>query len=90
MSGGNEGTEGLLDELPHDGAVDWTIVRSLLSANDSTSSALESHLMQLHYHDGGDDIAMTTTQQYLDEAIAQHERILEDLRLAQEALENRG
>ncbi|SEM01979.1 hypothetical protein [Haloferax larsenii] len=89
MSGGKEGHEGLIDELPDDGAIDWTIIRSLLSASDSTSSALESHLMQTYYY-GGDTISTAATQQYLDAAISKHERILEDLRLARDALDERN
>jgi hypothetical protein len=77
-----------LEELPDDGAIDWTIVRSLLAASDATSQALESHLLQAYYRES-EDTETEPTEQYLDRAIVRHERIIEDLRFARELLEER-
>ncbi|ELZ89129.1 hypothetical protein [Haloferax sulfurifontis] len=76
------------DDLPDEGAVDWTITHALLAASDSTSRALESHLLRAQYHrDAGFDTAVT--ERHIDDAIDRHTRILEDLRLARDALEHR-
>ncbi|ELZ65102.1 hypothetical protein C5B91_08375 [Haloferax sp. Atlit-10N] len=83
-----EGERLEFDELPDDGTVDWTITQALLAASDSTSRALESHLLQAQYHDdAGADTAATA--RHIDDAIDRHTRIIEDLRLARDALDHR-
>ncbi|POG55448.1 hypothetical protein [Haloferax marisrubri] len=87
MAERHEGERLEFDEVP-DGTVDWTITQALLSASDSTSRALESHLMQAQYHgDAGPDTEATA--RHIDDAIDRHTRIIEDLRLARDALEYR-
>ncbi|WP_411964506.1 hypothetical protein [Haloferax sp. YSMS24] len=80
-----EGVSGELDELPDDGAVDWAVTRALLAANDATSAALEMHLVQTQYRDSAASNA-TAIRRHIDEAIAHHERIIEDLQFAREAI----
>ncbi|MGQ4556643.1 hypothetical protein [Halobellus sp. GM3] len=77
-----------LNELPDQQAVDWTIVQSLLAANEATSRALESHLLQAYYEQDG-NAETESTAQYLERAVTRHERIIEDLRFARELLEER-
>ncbi|MBC9986714.1 hypothetical protein E4P24_10080 [Haloferax sp. AS1] len=88
MAERQEGERPEFDELPDEGAVDWMITHALLAASDSTSRALESHLLQSQYHgDAGFDAAATA--RHIDDAIDRHTRILEDLRLARDALDHR-
>jgi len=88
MSKQQEGVGHPLEELPDKRAVDWTIVRSLLTANEATSRALESHLLQAYYDESG-GAKTESTEQYVERAIARHERIVEDLRLARDLLDER-
>ena len=88
MSQQHEGVGHSLNELQDDAAVDWTIVRSLLAANDATSRALESHLLQVYHKEDG-STETESTEEYIERAIARHERIIEDLRFSQELLKNR-
>ncbi len=88
MAERHEGERPELDELPDERAVDWTITRALLAASDSTSRALESHLLRVQYR-GDADLDTAATARHIDDAIDRHARILEDLRLARDALEHR-
>ena len=88
MSPQQEGIGHPLDELPDGRGVDWTIVRSILAANDATSRALESHLLQ-GYHEPDDNAETESTEEFLERAIARHERIIDDLQFARELLEKR-
>ncbi|ELZ90379.1 hypothetical protein C440_16911 [Haloferax mucosum ATCC BAA-1512] len=90
MDNRHEGKVAVLGELPDDDSIEWTITRALLSASDSTSRALESHLMQTQYHDYDcDERSTEQTRAHIDDAIDRHEQILEDLRFARDALEYR-
>ena len=88
MSKQQEGVGHPLEELPDERAVDWTIVRSLLTANEATSRALESHLLQAYY-DESKGAKTESTEQYVERAIARHERIIEDLQFARDLLDER-
>ncbi|RLM56526.1 hypothetical protein DVK02_08460 [Halobellus sp. Atlit-31R] len=88
MSKQQEGVGHPLEELRDERAVDWTIVRSLLTANEATSQALESHLLRAYYRESG-EIETESTEAYLERAIARHERILEDLEFARDLLDER-
>ena len=81
-----EGDPSEFTELPDDDAVDWTITRALLSANDELSRALEVHLLQTQYR-SRDESDADVVKQYLDDAIEHHEQIIEDLRFARDALD---
>ncbi|WP_416840346.1 hypothetical protein [Haloferax sp. DFSO52] len=85
----NEGDSGEFEELPDNGTVDWAITRALLAASDATSAALEMHLVQTQYR-GTSDADPTAIRRHIDEAIHQHEQIIEDLRFAREGLDQRG
>ena len=63
---------------------EWIIVKTLLDANARTSQALEHHLLRTYYQQRAPDIEEMRT--CVEEAIEEHERIVEDLRLTVEAL----
>ncbi len=65
--------------------LEWTLVRTLLSASASENKALESYFLQRRSRDGGADF--DTVRQYLDDALTQHRRAIEDLQLAQQTLD---
>lgn len=65
--------------------LEWTLVRTLLSASASENKALESYFLQRHSRDG--DADFDTVHQYLDDALTQHRRAIEDLKLARQVLD---
>ena len=75
-------------ELPESEDVNWTIIRAMLAASNETSQAMESHLLRVYYGESGDS-QIAQTEEHLERAIAQHERIIEDLRLAKEMIGRR-
>ncbi|MFC6874848.1 hypothetical protein [Halobellus marinus] len=83
-----EGVGQPLEELPDADALDWTIVRSLLAANNATSQALESHLLHTYYDQDRNEAA-ESTEEYIERAIANHEQIIEDLRFARDLVDER-
>lgn len=66
--------------------LEWTFVRSLLSASAYENRALESFFLQRYSRDGGGDADLDAVRQYLDDALAQHRRAVEDLEHARRAL----
>lgn len=82
-----EGDFGGFDELPDEESIDWAITRSLLSANDATSAALEAHLLRTQYR-SADESGTNAIRRHIDEAIERHEQIIEDLRFAREGLDH--
>lgn len=62
----------------------WTIAQSLLTANSRTTEALEYHLLATYAKDGTLDVE--TMQECLRQARDEHQKILEELRLAEAAL----
>jgi hypothetical protein len=49
---------------------------------------MESHLLRVYYGESGDS-QVAQTEEHLERAIARHERIVEDLRLAKEMVDRR-
>ncbi|ELZ99760.1 hypothetical protein C439_12329 [Haloferax mediterranei ATCC 33500] len=88
MDNRHEGELAVFDELPDNNSIDWTITQALLAASDSTSRALEAHLIQAQYHNH-DDHEAVSPRAHIDAAIDRHEQILEDLRFARDALEHK-
>jgi hypothetical protein len=77
-----------IDELPGDEDLDWTILRAMLAAHNETSQAMESHLLRVYYAESGGS-QVERTEEHIQRAIARHERIIEDLRLANEMADSR-
>jgi hypothetical protein len=88
MSQHQQGARLPADDPPEDDDVDWTIFRTMLAANIETSRAMESHFLRVHYGERGDSGA-ERTEEHIERAIARHERIIEDLRLAKATIDRR-
>lgn len=76
-----------VDELPDGDALDWTVLRSLLTANAETTRALEAYFVRAQYRDDASDLS--PAREHIREAIDRHEAIVEDLKLALAALDER-
>ena len=63
---------------------EWIIVKTLLDANARTTQALEHHLLRTYYQQCAPDLEVMRT--CVGEALREHERIVENLQLALEAL----
>lgn len=68
--------------------LEWTLVRSLLSASAYENRALESYFLQRYSRDGGDDPDLDAVRRYLDDALIQHRRAIEDLEHARRTLDD--
>ena len=66
--------------------LEWTAVDALISANQQGMRVLEQYLLQRYYLDRGPDYAELSVQ--LESMIEQHERLVEDLRLARSAIDD--
>lgn len=66
--------------------VGWIVAQSLLRAQSSGYRAMEDYLL-LMYHDRMHRLENPELQTLLDDAIATHEEIIEDLECAQEGLD---
>ena len=65
--------------------LEWTLVRTLLSASASENRALESYFLQRRSRAGETDF--DTIHGCLDDALAHHRRAIEDLKLARQVLD---
>ncbi|MFC6824126.1 hypothetical protein [Halopelagius fulvigenes] len=81
-------TSNALEELPDEDALDWTAVRSLLTANAETTRALEAYFVRAQYRDD-ESSDLSSAKEHIREAIDRHEAIVEDLELALAAADER-
>ncbi|RDI72233.1 hypothetical protein [Halopelagius longus] len=88
MSHRSDATADLLEELPDGDALDWTAVRSLLTANAETTRALEAYFVRAQYRDD-DSSDLSPAKEHIREAIDRHESIVENLELALAAADER-
>lgn len=65
--------------------LEWTAAQAMLQANAETTRALEEYLAQTQYRD--DVSEFSSVESRLETIIAQHERLVEDLELALQALD---
>jgi DNA-binding ferritin-like protein len=77
-----------LDELPGTDALDWTVLQSMLTANAETTRAMETYVARTQYRD--DDPALEPVREHLEEALAHHETVVDQLEFALEALDERA
>lgn len=78
--------EGVLEssELPEQGNFEWVVAKTLLEANARTTEAFEYHLLRVCRDDGSADVESMLSN--IQRAITEHERIIENLELAAEAV----
>lgn len=67
--------------------LDWEIVKALTDAQSHTNASLGQYLLYMTH---GRDLDSREVDVCLDEAIANHERAIEDLRTAQRRLQQAG
>ncbi|MFC7185785.1 hypothetical protein [Halorubrum yunnanense] len=61
---------------------DWAVIKSLIDAQEHTNASLERYALYATHDDV--DLDAETIDEYLAQAVACHERALEDLRAARE------
>lgn len=74
----------LSDELDSDRELWWTGVRALLQANEAERKAIEDYLHLMREEDRTIDDG--DVDELIDAAIANHQRAVEDLRLAKKSV----
>jgi len=62
--------------------LDWAVIKSLMSAQENTSTSLERYLLYVTHDDF--DLDRRNVEECLSQAIDHHERALEDLKVARE------
>lgn len=67
--------------------MDWAVINSLIQAQDYTSRALQAYLLRTRYREGP---APENAAQHIEEAIERHRKIIEDLSLARDCVEEIG
>lgn len=65
--------------------LNWMIAKSLLDANAHETRAFEHHLLRTYYPDGSSELE--ATKEHIGAAIDEHEKIIEQLELAQRAVD---
>ena len=76
----------LREELTTDQELVWTGLEALLQANDAERRAIEEYL-HLVREDVGESIDDRHVDGFIDEAIRNHERAIDDLELAKQAVD---
>lgn len=71
----------------HDSQLDWAVIKSLMSAQENTTASLERYLLYVTHDDF--ELDKEHVEWCLSQAIDNHERALEDLKVAREIVSER-